>query len=291
MLSLTRRLLALFIVSLSSMSTAVADIELAIVTPRGAVETMERWSETAKHLSAELGETVNIQPLSTEKILESARNGELDFVLSHSAHTSALLSELDGRVVATVKTKNGPRFGGVIVAKKGSGIAQLSDLRGKRIMSMKVNEAAGGYIFQAYELKKAGIDPRRDIQVTEGKKQDDLIMAVMEGKADAAFVRTGMIEEMAKEGAIKLEDVVVVNQQHVDGFVQALSTELYSEWCMTAMPHVASDTSQKMKSALLQLSPQSAAAQQARIDGFVDAVSLENIKSAMKSLQIAPYNK
>lgn len=223
--------------------------------------------------------------------MEAARAGEVDFVLSHSAHTSVLLSELDGRVLATVSTQDGARFGGAIIAKKGSGITKLADLRGKNIVSLKINEAAGGYIFQAYELKKAGIDPRQDVKVTEGKKQDDLIMAVLEGKADAAFVRTGLIEEMANEGKIKLTDVEIVNPQHVDGFGQALSTELYSEWCMTALSHVADGTSKQLKSALLGLSPQSPAATQARINGFVDAVSLENIKSAMQALKIAPFDK
>lgn len=277
--------------SVSWIQTASADLDLAIVTPRGPLETTERWSGLAEYLSGKMNETVNILPLSTQKIMDAARAGEIDLVLSHSGDTSALLAELDGAVLATVNTRDGARFGGVILAKKGSGITKLSDLRGKSIVSMKIDQAAGGYIFQAYELKKAGIDPRRDVKITEGKKQDDLIMAVIQGKADAAFVRTGLIEEMAAEGKIKLADVEVVNAQHADGFGQALSTELYAEWCMTALSHVAGDTSRKLKAALLGLSPHSPASTQAHIQGFVDAVPLENIKSAMQSLKIAPFDK
>lgn len=267
--------------------SAVADIELAIISPRGPVQTAERWGATAAHLSQALGETVNILPLTTDEILDRARAGDVDFVLSHSAHTSALLARLDGRVLATVNSKAGPQFGGVIVARKGKGLTTLKDLQGKTIMSLTINEAAGGYIFQAYELKKAGLDPRQDVRIVEGKKQDDLVMAVLEGQADAAFVRTGLLEQMEKEGKINLSNLEIVNPQHVPGFPLALSTELYSEWCITAMPHVSGQVSDALKLALLSLSPSSPAAQKAQIAGFVDAVSLDNIKAALAALNIS----
>lgn len=281
-----------FLLALMISGAAQATVELGIVAPRGAGETNERWGALAKFLSSELNEPVNIQPLTPAQVFEAANSGKVDIVMSHSVHTVQLLEKVEGQVLVTVNGFAGPHFGGVILAKKGSGIAKLADLRGKKVMSMKFKESAGAYVFQTYELSKVGIDPHKDFAAfTEGTKQDDLVMAVKNGTVDAAFARTGLLEDMAKAGKIKLEDFEIVNAQHEANFSEALSTALYPEWCMTVLSHVAAQTAARVKTALLKVNAESAAAKTAEIQGFVQPIPLESVKAVLKTLKINPYDK
>lgn len=284
---------ALFIAGLmfGSASSALADIKLGILANRGELETTTRWADFGKYLSQAAGEPVQVVPLPPAKVAQAVTSGEVNMVLSHSPHTVYAVEKAQGRVLATLNTEAGPNFGGVIVAKKGSGISKAADLKGKRVMSLKFKQAAGAYIFQTHYLLKQGIDPHRDFaSITEGKKQDDLVLAVNSGLIDAAFIRTGLLEEMEAEKKIKKDDFVVVDAKTQAGFPLALSTDLYPEWCLTALPGVSAEAADKVKAAAMKLDANNAAAKAANIRGFVDAQSLDGIKDALQRLKIAPYD-
>ena len=62
------------------------------------------------------------------------------------------------------------------------------------------------------------------------KKQDDIVLAVRAGIVDAGFVRTGQLESMEKEGKIKMDDFVIVDQKKDSDFPFIRSTAMYPEW-------------------------------------------------------------
>lgn len=267
------------------------ELKIGVLAPRGELKANARWQEFGQYLSSELGKDVVIVPLPPAKVTSAADSGKIDFLLSHSPHTVYVEEKLGATVLATLNTKAGPRFGGVIISKKGSGIVTAENLRGKNVMSLKFKAAAGAYIFQTYHLLQKGMDPHKDFaSIREGKKQDDLVLAVKNGLIDAAFVRTGLLESMQREGKIKLDEFEIVDQQDDAGFPLLHSTELYPEWCFSALPHVAGEEAKQMADALFKLTPDMPAANKARIEGFVQPVSLDGIKQALKTLQIAPYN-
>lgn len=284
---------ALFFVSLILLVTSAAqaaDLRLGVLANRGELEATARWTEFANYLGAELGQGVTLVPLPPEKVVGAARGGEVDFVLSHSAHTVVLKETAGGAALATLNTPAGAEFGGVIIAKKGSGIRTAEDLRGKQVMSLKFKSAAGAYIFQAYHLTQKGIDPHRDLgSLREGKKQDDLVLAVRNGLIDAAFVRTGLLETMEKEGKIRLDEFEIVDRREDPGFPFVHSTALYPEWCLTALPSVPAEVAQKTQQTVLKITPDMAVAQKARMKGFVEVRSLDQLTDALRTLKIAPF--
>jgi phosphonate transport system substrate-binding protein len=75
----------------------------------------------------------------------------------------------------------------MIVVKKDSTINTLADLKGKKIAWQDVTSTAG-YIYPAAEMKKAGIDPEKDIQGVTVKGHDKGVLAVLNGDVDAAAV-------------------------------------------------------------------------------------------------------
>lgn len=293
--SATRRLVGItlgLLVLFTGIPHASADmLRLGVLAPRGELKAQTRWTELAAYLKQQTGHEVKLVPLSPPKVFNAAQQDQVDFVLSHSPHTVQLEEKLGARVLATLNKKDGPRFGGVIVAKKGNNIKTAEDLRGKTVMSLKFRAAAGAYIFQTYHLMSRGIDPHHDFaSLREGKKQDDLVLAVNNGLIDAAFIRTGLLEAMDREGKIKMSDFEIVDKQTGEGFSLARSTALYPEWCLSALPNVNDEIATQIKSAALSLKSDQAAAKKARIQGFVEPVSLDEIKQALKFLKISPYN-
>lgn len=271
---------------------AQASISIGVIAPRGELKSMKRWSDFSKYMSDKVGEKVEIKPLSPKKLIPAVKAGKVDFVLSNPTQ-AVILQEVHGATpLATLNKKSGSQFAGVIIAKKGSGISKAEDLKGKKVMALKFRRAAGAYTFQTYHLHQKGIDPHKDFaSFKEGKKQDDLVLAVKAGVIDAAFVRSGMLENMSKEGKISMDDFVIVEQRTGDGLGLVHTTQLYPEWYLSAAKGADASMSDKIKTASLSLQASDKAAQTAKIKGFVTPVSMDSMKQALKALKIKPYNK
>jgi twitching motility protein PilJ len=278
--------------AITFLSTAAATTTIGVIAPRGELKAMKKWSEFGKYMEAKIGDNVVIKPYSPNKLVVAAKAGETDFMLANPTQ-AAILQEMQGATpLATLNKKSGSQFAGVIVAKKGRGIAKGEDLKGKKVMALKFRRAAGAYTFQTYHLMQKGIDPHKDFaSFKEGKKQDDLVLAVKAGLIDAAFVRSGILEAMEKEGKIKMDEFVVVDQRSGDGISQVHSTDLYPEWYLMSLQGTDSEKAGKVKVAALGLKAADAAAQKAKIKGFVEPVSMDGIKAALKGLKIEPFDK
>lgn len=284
---------SIFFLTLSQVSfSANNDIRIGVLAPRGELKALTSWTEFGKYISGKIGQPVQIVPLVPSKVLPEANAGHVDFVLSHPPHTIALKINKKAKLLATLSKKDGPQFAGVIISKKGSGITKAADLRGKKVMSMKFNVAAGAYIFQTYYLKTKGIDVQKDLaSIREGKKQDDLVYAVKAGVIDAAFIRSGLLESMQKEGKIKMSNFTIVDQRTGDGLPLVHTTPLYPEWYLSAVSPRAKSLANPVKKAALQITPDMAVAKKAKIKGFVPPLSLKGMTAALKSLKITPFNK
>lgn len=272
-------------------STAYGEIKLGVNAERGELKAMEKWGELVSYLSSEIGQPVKLVPLSMDNLETAIENRSTDILLVNPVQTIIAKEKSHFTPVATLKGKHGSQFAGVIIAKKGNGITKAADLKGKKAMSRDPNAAAGAYIFQAYHLHKQGIDVNKDLSLTEAKKQDDIVLAVRAGIVDAGFIRTGTLESMEKEGKIKMDDFIIVDQRKDADFPFVHSTVLYPEWFLSVSSKVDSKLTAKIKTALLKITPETKASKAANINGFVEPISTEGLKTAMKTLKIAPYNK
>jgi ABC-type phosphate/phosphonate transport system substrate-binding protein len=272
-------------------SPSAQALRLGILAPRGELEATTRWHELGVELSQRLGEAVEIVPLPPPQVVPAALGRAIDAVFSHPAHTLELIERLGARPLATLNGAQGSRFAGVIVVRRDSGIRRATDLKGKTVLTL-AKSAAGGYLFQAYHLKRRGVDVERDCQLREGRQQDDLVLALRAGLGDAAFVRSGVLESLAKSGQIRMEEFEIVDARHDPGFEYVHTTELYPEWYVSALPSaLEAGRAARLKAALLALDPKGRAAQAAGIRGFVEPLPLDGMRALLRAMKMPPFDK
>lgn len=281
-------LIALFALLSAATAANAADLKLGVNAPRGALEA-KKWEQLGKYIGEGIGKSIEIVPFAPAQLDGAVAQGVVDIALVNPVTAVIVSVQNNAKLLATMKAEGTPYFAGVIFAKKGGKVASLADLKGKNVMAYQFGVSAGAYVFQAYYVSQHGIDPKKDFaSFREAKRQDDIVLGVQSGVIDAGFVRTGVMESMTKEGKIKMEDFVIIDPKKDDvPFVH--STPPYPEWYMVSTTSVDAALAAKLKEVVLKLKPSDPAATAAKIDGFVEAVSLESLKTALKALKLAPY--
>jgi phosphonate transport system substrate-binding protein len=252
-----------FITALSgSVNRAQAEVRLGILPRLSAVELYDMFNPLALYLSKETGEKVCLViPRDFDAFKAAARAGQIDLGFANPLIYVQLKKELllDPLALAS-EPKAGSRFRGVIIARKGSTIHSIRDLKGKRLMFVEKSSAAG-YLFQLMTLSSAGLDVKKDfITLPFAKKHDVVVKAVFNGAADAGGLREDDLE--------KQKGVLDVSQLRIVAY-----TDYYPNWPLFAAPTLRKGLSEKLRQALLKLKPGSTPARQilgpAQLTGFV----------------------
>lgn len=274
------------------------NIKIGILAKRGEDRALFRWGPTADYLNTVIpAQTFEIVPLDFEEVRLAAMSQSVDFLLINSGYYTALKSDHGLRRIVTLTTlHNGiPHhlFGGVIFARSDRhDIERLKDIVGKSFWAVD-QQSLGGWLAAWREFFDRGIHAERDFSLLKyAGTHDAVVMAVLNGEADAGTVRTGTLEQMAAEGAISLTDFKILNRRTSDpGFGFVLSTRLYPEWPFAALPHVPNKLVNKVKKALLAMPPNSAAAKAAKIVGWTKPLDDEAVQDLFKTLHQSMYEK
>ena len=123
------------------------------------------------------------------------------------------------------------RKGAVFFTKKDSTINELKDLKGKKLAC--VGEQTGCALLFLYELHKVKI-PENKVLITFTGSWEKVVKAVLEGRADAGAVRTGVLEYYAKKGIIDLSEIKILNKKNYQNFPHLVSTELIPDWFISS---------------------------------------------------------
>ncbi|MDO9600933.1 MAG: diguanylate cyclase [Rhodocyclaceae bacterium] len=276
---------------------ALPPATLGVLAFRPKPETLARWQPTADHLSARIGRPVVLEILTYPELEAAIVQRRIDFVLTNPAHYVLMASRngLSSPVATLIPLDQGqpiPQFGGVIFSRADrNDIAGLSDLRGKTIATPDA-DSFGGYQMQAYELAKIGLSMTRDVNlVTTGMPHDKVVDAVLAGQADAGFIRTGLIEAMNASGRLDPTRLHVLDRRHEAGFPFLLSTSLYPEWPIAAMPHTDPELARMLASALIALRPDHPAARQGQYYGWSEPADYEPVRNVLHTLRLPPFDQ
>ena len=270
-------------------------VKVGILAFRGKQEALENWTPTADYLSKSItGYDFKIVPLSLAEMEEEVSKGNLEFTLTNSGHYITLASNYGGSRLVTMNTRGTSSqenvTGSVIFTRADrTDITKLKDLRGKTFMS--VAPKAFCYEMAWQRLQEHGINPNKDFAklLFVGFPQDYIASAVQRGKIDAGNIRTGLLEELAAEGKIKLSDFRILAQKKLKGFPYITSTKTYPQWPFIKLRHTDKLLAQKVAIALLSMGHDSKAARIGKYAGWTVPLDYTPVHNLFKQLQIGPY--
>jgi phosphonate transport system substrate-binding protein len=250
---------AVFLFVLSG--TASAEIRFGILPRLSAVELTTMYTPLAEYLSKEVGEKVTLViPKDFEAYKAMVENGQVDMGFSNSIVYVQLKKTVNIDTLAvSAEKKAGTKFRGIIITRNDSGIDKVQNLKGKKLIFVDKDSAAG-YIFQMLLLTKAGMDVNKDFTMLPfAKKHDNVTMAVFNKAADAGGIREDDLD--------KMKDKVDLSQIKIVGY-----TDYFPNWPVYSTPKLNKSASAKVKAALLNLKPGDPAAEKileaAKLSGF-----------------------
>ncbi len=138
------------------------------------------------------------------KRLDIAMMGPFAYVLA------ATVAEVDPIAIPDIANQ-GPFYHSLIITRKDTGIHTLADLKG-RTFSFVDPSSTAGHLFPKTGMLQAGLNPDRDMRAIFAGSHDASVLALLNGKVDAAAVADRLLDAVVGRGLAKREDLVVVWQ-------------------------------------------------------------------------------
>ena len=243
--------------------SALAEIRFGILPRLSAVELTTMYTPLAEYLTKEVGDKVILViPKDFDAYKTLVESGQVDMGFSNSVVYIQLKKNVNIDALAvSAEKKAGTKFRGIIITRRDSGIEKIQDLKGKKLIFVDKDSAAG-YTFQMLLLTKAGFDVKKDFTTLPfAKKHDNVTMAVFSKAADAGAIREDDLD--------KMKDKVDLSQIRIVAY-----TDYFPNWPVYSTPKLNKAAAAKIKAALVKLKP-----------GDPEA---ENILSAAKLSGFAP---
>lgn len=299
---ITRHLLRGFVLLVALVAggvvTAVEPVKIGVLSFRPKAETLKQWQPLAVVLKQSIpDQDFSVEAFNYDELNLAVASRQVDFVLTNPGHF-VFLSRTIGvsAPLATLVMKESGQalsvFGGVIFSRSDrADIQALVDVRGKTVAT-PASESLGAYQMQAYELSKFGVRLPEDVRLMEtGLPQNRVVDAVLSGSADVGLVRTGFLEGLAREGRLDMNRVRVLNRQSLPGFPVSLSTRLYPEWPIVAMPQVSEALARQVLAVLFMLPEGGASAQSMGIAGFSVPADYTPVADLLRELRMPPFEQ
>ncbi|BAO45709.1 PAS domain S-box protein [Thiolapillus brandeum] len=238
---------------------------------------------------------IRLKPINLHDVDDALASNELDFIITNPGHYIQLRERYNIKnPVATIVRQSEDnkvihRSGGVIFAlKQRKDVSQLEDIRGKWIAAAGTRHLSG-YEAQAYELLQAGIQLPRDAHVMETGSFNTVLEAVHAGNVDVGFLPANVFHGFQAKGLA--DDLKIINIKEHPGFPYEVSTRLYPQWPVVALPHVSQEQVNAIRSLLFTLSADHPVAINARIAGFSPAADYQPVEQILRALELPPYDQ
>jgi diguanylate cyclase (GGDEF)-like protein/PAS domain S-box-containing protein len=273
-------------------------VVIGVLAFRSKADTFREWEPLAQYLDKQIpSHAFEIRPFTYKEFNDAAVRKELDFAFTNPEHYVYFSVKYGATRIATLIRANVggnelKEFGGVIIARSDhKDIMTLEDLKHKNIAAVD-QLSLGGYLAQSTLLLSHEIDVKTDASVSfTDMPHDKVVYRVESGSADAGFIRTGVLEKMAKEGKINLSDFKIIHPQKIKNFPQALSTPLFPEWPFVAFKETDALLANQVAVALLSLARGSKISKSAGYYGWTIPLAYEGIRQLMENLRVTPFDQ
>jgi diguanylate cyclase (GGDEF)-like protein/PAS domain S-box-containing protein len=271
-------------------------VRLGVLAIQSKADTSAQWVPTAQALSRRLpGYRFEVLALNYEELNIAVKEKQVDFVLTNPERYVVLRNVFFLRPIVTINMSLEGRvfnqFGSVIFTRQDlPTIKTLHDVKNKSVAAVGLY-SLGGFLIAADTLLQAHVNVRSsDVHELKfvGMPHSTVVERVMAGDADVGIVRTGVLEQMARQGKLNLSSVRVLNAQSSADFPQALSTELYPEWLWAALPQTPDKLVKSVALELLNVRSESLEAQAGRYHSFSPPANYAPVEMLMRRLKAYP---
>lgn len=288
-------LIACLVLILMGSDTARSEIKIGVLAQRGTEIAVKEWGPLGDYLTKEIGENVTIVPVKFSEFRDWYWVEPKAYIITNSWYYVGAKVKRGARALVTIKYKDqGTLFGGVIFARRDSGISSIEDVRGKVVMCPRFT-SLGGWLFQKGVMVKQGITPEKDFKSlleSPDESHDGVVLAVRDRKVDVGTVRTNLLEAMQQEGKIDLKEFIVLNPEQHENFSVLCSTPLYPDWPVAAMGEAPPAQAEKLKKALMAIPVGHPVLDQARgVERFIDALDYASVEELCKFLKVPPFQR
>lgn len=264
----------------------------------GQEETRAIYEPLARRLQQSLpGYQVQLEILPLPELTQAALEKRLDILSTNPTHFIELRHKIPGTAPIATLVNSDPDgspqtlLGGCIFARaEDTSRLTLNDLKTARIAFPSTSHL-GGYLAQIFELHFAGIRLPPEARLLPTGSHKTSLKALVEGRADIAFVRTGIAESMIAHGEISPSAIRLLNPQNHPGFHWLCSTRLYPEWPVLALPHTQTEKIRHAAAALLLMESSEPALKAAKIHGFTIPADYQSVDELARALRLPPYDK
>lgn len=299
----SRRLVLLLLgITMSAHCFADKTLSIGILASRPKAQVETHWQALSPYLDQQFkayfhAEHFQVKAYDDSELESAIQRREIDFIVTNPAnyvlleHRLGLTQPLAGLVTEYHGVPMRGFGGAILVRADRKDLNTLADLRGQRIGAV-AKDAFAAYQMQAFELAEHGLNLVREAKSIEmfGLPADSILQAVIDGRIDVGFVPSGLLEDMLDENRLAPGLLKVIHQQDLPGFPLAVSTGLYPEWPVAALPHVSSEQAGQLTAALLSLPAGGSVAKAMGIHAFVIPYNYEPVRDLARTLRLPPYD-
>lgn len=272
---------------------AKENIRFGVFAYLGVEETREKYQPLVDYLNRSLNKQVILEVLTQEEMNDKIARKELDIITTNPTHFLVIRSQypMSGALATLVGYHEGQvmsKLGGLIIVRSDSTIQSIKDLANKRVATPSTKHM-GGYRAQAYELYQNGVKNITVIE-TQGSHQE-VVYDIINHKADVGFIRDGVLEGMIEKGEISSDDIRIINERHDTMHPYKVSTKLYPEWPIFALPHADNKDIKAFLAALLTFEPDNESIQKTGIYGYTLPADYLDVEQLARDMRLPPFDQ
>jgi phosphonate transport system substrate-binding protein len=207
---LLRTIAALSAVLLASSAWAdPALLRVSAIPDEAPTELQRKFKPLGDYLSRQLGMEVKFIPVTDyPATVEGLASGQLDLVW-YGGFTFVQARRRTGTAIPLVQREEDARFHSKFIARTGSGISKLEDLKGKNV-AFGSPSSTSGHLMPRWFLLQAGLDPDRDFAKYAFSGAHDVTARWVEtGKVDAGALNESVWQKLVDEKKVDTSKVVV----------------------------------------------------------------------------------
>lgn len=276
-------------------------LNIGVLSTEGATRTLEAWTPTVDLLNRAATDQnqpyrFSLQPHTLNSLSEAIANQQVDLSLTDPGAFVAAEVESGARaLLSTAQMWQGRTYdmtGALVFARSDGPLRGLEQLQGRRVMAVAPNDF-GGWWLAEQEFRKHRIEPREALSglVFSGGNQREVVYAVRSGLVDAGVVRAGVLEALDAQGVIDLDDFAPISPRKHADFPFLVSTALYPEWVLSALPDVPEPALALVINTLLTVTPDSQQSQAAGGAVWQAPQNYQSVHDLLISLRVRPYEK